>query len=399
MSRKTRTTVRLSSRIAGAALFAALACAGCVRARAISTRAVDYNVAAEQARSEMLLLNILRARDRKPMVFTGLTRISGSLRQAAGIGASVATGPDAEGVQVFSPNIEASDAPTFDVAVLDSQEFTRGIMTPLRFDVVEYFWDQGFNRELLFYLCVERIEVACPGAGTDEADLQILDNEPAGGSFDAFRSLLYTVADAGRWEQDAHQVEPVGPPVDAASVAHIDTLIHVAESDLALRQLPGGSWQLERTTSKRRLAVPGATVCGRPAANLRLYESKDAFEAAGRAGTEEVRGRVVLRSPQSVLYFLGELIRPGGENALIRQRQTAQSESSRRLFVVREAGQCPHADVAVNYGGARYEIPSGEADCDAGRSMQVLAFAGQLLALQQSAKDLPAAGTLRVIGQ
>ena len=400
MSRTAPAIRSLRSSIAVVACLALLASAGCVRARAISSRAVDYNVAAEQARSEMLLLNILRARDRKPMVFTGLTRISGSLRQSGGIGAGAAIGSDAQNLTALSANIDTSDAPTFDVAVLDSQEFTRGIMTPLRFDVVEYFWDQGFNRELLLYLCVERIELACPGdGGVVETDLRILDNEPAGAAFDAFQSFVYAAADGGRWEQDAHQIEPVGPPVDTASVAHIDTLIHLAESELALRPLPGGSWQLEKTTSKRRLVVPKAPVCGRTDANLRLYESKDAFETAGRGGGDEVRARVVLRSPQSVLYFLGELIRPGGENALIRARQSAQSEASRRLFVVREAQRCARADVAVEYAGTRYEIPSGEGDCDAGRSMQVLAFAGQLLALQQSAKDLPAAGTLRVVGQ
>lgn len=144
--------------------------------------------------------------------------------------------------------------------------------------------------------------------------------------------------------------------------------------------------------------IPLASVCG-GAANLQLYETKETFEAAVRGGGNEARGRVVLRSPQSVLYYLGELIRPGGEKALIRARESAQSEASRRLFVVQEAGRCPRPDVRVDYGGGTYEIPGGENECDPGRSMQVLAFTGQLLALQQSSKDLPASGTLRVIGQ
>jgi hypothetical protein len=265
--------------------------------------------------------------------------------------------------------------------------------------VIEYFWDQGFNRELLFYLCVERIELACPGGGgAGDYDLRILDNDPDGSAFEPFKALLYATADSGRWEQDAHQVEAVGPPVSAESVARLDTLIHVAESNLALRPLPDGTWQLERETSKRRLVVPGVAACGRGPLDLHLYDSKETFDAAGRAAGGEIRGRVVLRSPQSVLYYMGELIRPGGEAALIRARHSAQSEESRRLFVVREGGRCPRAEVRVEYEGAAYEIPRGEGECEAGRSMQVLAFAGQLLALQQSATDLPA-GTLRVVGQ
>jgi hypothetical protein len=106
----------------------------------------------------------------------------------------------------------------------------------------------------------------------------------------------------------------------------------------------------------------------------------------------------VLRSPQAVLFYLGELTRPGVAVA-IRGRQPSQPESTRRLFTLREAAACPRADVQVAYDGARWAIPRGGGDCDPGRSMQSLALAAQLLALQQSARDLPATGTFRVVGQ
>jgi hypothetical protein len=386
-------------RLALAAALAAAVSTGCIPPRAISSRAVDYNVAAEEARSEMLLLNVLRARDRKPMVFTGLTHFSGSLRASAGIGATVETGPDAGNLQVFTPSVEASDAPSFDVAVLDSQEFTRGIMTPLRFETAEYFWDQGFNRELLLLLAVERVEIVCPGRNGAAQDLRILDNDPQNPEFGAFQSLLYAMADSGRWEPDPHQVEAVGPPVDAASLARPETLIQIAGSELELRPVANSTFQVERPTTKRRLAVPGIAVCGAAEGELRLYDSKVTFEKVARRAPEEIRGRIVFRSPQSVLYYLGELIRPGGERVLLRPRSTSQTENSRRLLVVREGGGCARADVRVQYDGSRFQIPRGIDECDPGRSMQVLAFAGQLLSLQQSSRDMPAVGTFRVVGQ
>ena len=53
----------------------------------------------------------------------------------------------------------------------------------------------------------------------------------------------------------------------------------------------------------------------------------------------------------------------------------------------------------VRYDGEREAIPRGTADCDAGRSMQSLAITAQLLSLLQSAKDLPATNTVRIVGQ
>ena len=53
----------------------------------------------------------------------------------------------------------------------------------------------------------------------------------------------------------------------------------------------------------------------------------------------------------------------------------------------------------VRYDGGKWAIPRGTADCDPGRSMQSLAITAQLLSLLQSARDLPATSTVRIVGQ
>mgnify|MGYP001007143677 FL=1 len=165
MTQESTSTARARALLLVAALAASLSLSGCVPGASLSSRAVDYNTAAEAARNEMLLLNVLRARDRRPMVFTGLSRITGSVRAEARVGATATVSAAAPDVQAYSPSFGFTDSPTFDVAVLDSQEFTRGVMTPVSTEVLEYFWDQGYNREVLLYLVVDRVELECGAAG------------------------------------------------------------------------------------------------------------------------------------------------------------------------------------------------------------------------------------------
>src|SRR6185503_3403286 len=66
-----------------------------------------------------------------------------------------------------------SKNPTFSLAVLDTQEFMRGFLTPLGKDTLNYFWTQGWPRELLLYLLVQRVEIQEEGKA-----LQILRNYP-----------------------------------------------------------------------------------------------------------------------------------------------------------------------------------------------------------------------------
>jgi hypothetical protein len=393
-AKETTMTARTRPLTLLAASCAALALSGCVSGGSLSSRAVDYNTAAETARNEMLLLNILRARDRRPMVFTGLSRITGSVRAETRVGATATVNPAGPDVQAYSPSFGFTDSPTFDVAVLDSQEFTRGVMTPVSTEILEYFWDQGYNREVLLYLVVDRVELECRAAGS--APPVVLENDPSEPSFPGFAAHGAELADSGRWEFDDFRTERIGPPVDAAEARRLPTLVQMSSSPLRLRPLPDGTFQLEKTTTKMRLSLPRSAACG--GAPARFYDSRAALEAAARQAPSEPHGRVVMRSPQSILHFLGELARPDREVA-IRPRQPGQPASERRLFTVQPADACGGSEVSVRYDGGRWEIPRGKGECDAGRSMQSLAITAQLLSLLQSSKDLPATSTVRIVGQ
>ena len=107
-----------------------------------SGRAVVYNLQAEQAQEQALLLNVVRASLRRPMQFTGLQSITGTASATGSLtGGAVNTvqkplislfglGPPNSSTLVassvastLSGTASMSGGPTFSVPVLDTQEF------------------------------------------------------------------------------------------------------------------------------------------------------------------------------------------------------------------------------------------------------------------------------------
>jgi hypothetical protein len=109
-------------------------------------------------------------------------------------------------------------------------------------------------------------------------------------------------------------------------------------------------------------------------------ESRSMARGTSGAGTLTF----ILRSPEAILYHLGELIR--SHNPPI----TCEGP----LFVVQNCASSSQCAVEVCYCGSRYTIPAQ----GAGASMHVLSLLSQLIALNRSATDIPTTGTLRVVG-
>ena len=72
--------IQLAAPLLSVALLCA-AVAACSFDEGIAERAVKYSKTVEEANNSLLLLNILRARDRRPMHFTAISQVRGSLTQ------------------------------------------------------------------------------------------------------------------------------------------------------------------------------------------------------------------------------------------------------------------------------------------------------------------------------
>src|SRR5262245_13737381 len=101
--------------------LAASAIAGCAAVDQYSGRAVSYNLEAEAALEQGLLLNVVRAVHARPMQFTSVQSISGTASASSTTSLTAPVGPHSNltpKTAVFSGTV--SGGPTFTVPVLDT---------------------------------------------------------------------------------------------------------------------------------------------------------------------------------------------------------------------------------------------------------------------------------------
>jgi hypothetical protein len=149
-----------------------------------SGRAVAYNLEAEQAQEQSLLLNVVRATLRRPMQFSTVSSITGAASATGGVGytapvnvpfrpitngSSIAAFPP---LNTWSMSAGMSGGPTFTVPVLDTQEFYEGIMKPIPGAMYDLYNQGEYPRDLLFNLFVQKVVMTLdkpgcvsPGAG------------------------------------------------------------------------------------------------------------------------------------------------------------------------------------------------------------------------------------------
>ncbi len=150
-----------------AAAFAAAALSACGAADQFAGHSLEYNVQAERIKNQSLLVNIVRAAYRKPLQFTDLTTITGQTSvQATGGFQIPLAGPvaaDPTRLYVFNPSIQATNSPSYTVAVLNTKEFYRGILAPIQMQTIAYYIHTGFPKSVLLQLAISEIEYGRAG--------------------------------------------------------------------------------------------------------------------------------------------------------------------------------------------------------------------------------------------
>jgi hypothetical protein len=405
-----------------------LVMAGCAVPSTLQKMAIDQDQVVAQTADSLALLNILRAKDGRPLHFTSISRISGNFD----ISATGQLAGSAELVGPASANLSPSlggaigTNPNFDVTILDSQEFQRGIMQPIAPETINYFLRTGWRPDVLTFILVERVDFVAEGktdlGGHTYQDGEViasLVNAPTHADAAQFRAFVacYVLAASQR-------------PGDSLPLKKLDDLAGVRLPDLAL--LDGSKFDLgkgpEGSGNKEDWVVrksPGGQAVG-------LTRRSDASCAGGGLSAKLTNGATVnalidkrfatidprkknrveitldsgqtvtvsidltFRSVEGVIYFLGEYAR------------ASEAASSRPIYPIPANfdGTGPVQDLFLIAGGrgARYDLNAtlnGETwhvptNCQC-RSYRVITLLEQLVNLYKVGTAAPLSTAVRVI--
>jgi hypothetical protein len=442
---------------------------GCSSQR-LATQAVSFNLTLERAQNEMLLLNIIRAKDRLPMYISGISGLTGNVQTTltsslghtytdagakkaaeavSGAATAVTTTKEITDTltRAYTPSIGAtfSKNPTFTLAVLDTQEFIRGFLAPVGKDTLHYYWTtQDWPPELLFYLLVQRVEIQ-----EEDGMPRVLRNYP-----DSSDSKVREMEEFAQWAQEDFLAkdpqivsvpipESIGPALLASEVTNLEGLIAVAKEGLSITKIDPATnatvseereearYQLQKLKMDLRFRLGSSADEGSSAkeeseesATKREYNRNIAQEKERMAVTQAGEKTVtfVLRSPEALIYYLGQLARLENRDDNPLTPYVCIQGQYQPLFVARPAGICGETLVDADTGRARYSIPPtalanksdgcGEDEngklslrptstqatqCEGGRSMQAMRLLNQIISLQKSAKDNPGTALVRLI--
>ena len=396
---------------------------GCSFQRTIAWHAVDFNRAVATSETQTLLLNILRARDRLPPYYTSMSQVRGSVSGSLQSALSLPFGGDATNVFGETVTTSVSSRPTFDLNVLDSEEFVRGITTPVPLSLLQFYWDQRWPRDVLLYLMVSSVRIEAKdrrilhefgnnGSGIDREFAKFVDaaiGEPG------------SVGEGPYWTLEASDF---GPPVKVAS---LEGLAKAKEQSLGVdakgKVTSGASVSLVCPRCDAWLAevLEEGGECRSLSANSASgdgsRESVTYHQADAKPASSQCRAVLITRSPESMIYYLGEIARPHKSDRCIETTWPSKTRKDddrdcplqaqrvdgadakaivpRWLFDLPEIRVRPvrASQPSVWYDGKLYTLDTREES----RARTALALVRQILSLQKKGKDLPTTNTVNVV--
>jgi len=138
---------------------------GCaISPSAIKSDTMAFGEVIEDTTNKLLVLNVLRARDKAPLHFADIPLMRESMQQSFSfswldfIGASRAPPTTRDSVALGT---SVQKTPSFDLNHLHSKDFITGISSPIDPKIVKYWLDRGLDRRivlLLFFSAVEIVE-------------------------------------------------------------------------------------------------------------------------------------------------------------------------------------------------------------------------------------------------
>src|SRR6202795_3242207 len=135
---------------------------------AVRSQVISYDDAIEDITNKLLLLNILRDKDKAPLHFDTIPSIHETIQATASLSATYPFGPLNKSTQrnTFTPGLNLQVSPSFEIDHLDTKDFITGLASPIDPKFVKYWLDRGLDRRivlLLFFSAADIVETDAQG--------------------------------------------------------------------------------------------------------------------------------------------------------------------------------------------------------------------------------------------
>ncbi len=429
---------------------------GCAIVDQYGSRAIEYNDQAAASKSSTILLNIMRAAYREPLQFTDLSTVTGLASAQGSLNASIParigghfTTAD---LLTINPGALISGGPQFNIANLNSQEFYQGLQGPVPAQVIALYAQAGVPLRVLLPLFVSEIEI-------DDAKANkkwiIHGSGPLTQiTYGEFLSALDLLLTEGLAMEPEPTDEKIGPALKLEKASDPKLLTGVLQamatassgsgSSFKFEQNKQGGFQLTKKSNKWRFCFQ--TSLPKPVPNwdvgtyIPLSEKLEPFSlrfgyypnqtpismrvtrdvnfvCGAKAKNPASSGAEIqvtsnmkfrLRSVEGIFLFLGEMTRTqlgidsGVPTPLIdpnggpdKQRKAYDPlRGPEYLFRVEPRPPSSYLEISATLAGIPYTISPDPSGTDA--STLVVQILTDLLALQSSAKSLPAPNVIAV---
>jgi len=261
----------MPKKLVSAALLCLLLSA-CSLEPVINHQVVDYFNANDIASNQVILQNILRAKDGAPLHFSELANIRGSLAIGGNASTTFPFGSMDKATtlprKLATFGMTVSSSPSFDIDSLDTQDFTNGVMQPITPQTAQFFLNEGIDYRMVLLLLISGLRsagspemllnapnssrIVCytqkPDANALPTHFSILEgDEPCAGDREPeYYAFLRTVNHVGRLFpiSVAESPKPVGNPFNLDMAKDLRSVASIDPSRYRLARLPSGQYQL-----------------------------------------------------------------------------------------------------------------------------------------------------------
>ena len=379
-------------------LFIPVILGGCLSPMALNRAVIAYDEAVTGAVSQQLLINIVRARHRQPIHFTGVSNIAATFNFQANVGAAPSPGGLAGAVisPVFGGSV--AESPTISIVPIEGEEFTKRLLTPFPQNKLTLLLRQRFDVDLLLRMMAQEVRLL-----NKKESNGVYRNSPANkAGYEMFRRLVLHLSAI----QDHNQL--YAEPLVLINTWNIPANAITADGFQALQKEFTVRYNPQDNTYTLHKQVAGPilitnydpnTLSEEERENLRQQvgdgnSSDIAFDIrAGRYGGEwPISGVFRLRSFHSILGFLGKAL--GDEMGYYVEKDPRtppillnENPDLTMEFIVSDTPP-PDADLSIRWNGRYYAVNTTGLNARWNRDAFQLLF----LLFQMTVTDIPRAG-------